>query len=136
MKFIWIMLFTLVSVVFVMSPIIHTYRHLSIALCSYSRSFCKVFCFAKNRHKLLLCKDLRSSRGGGVLSCRFLPVMYIKYVGVVYTQSSIYKYMYYPILSDHLPLSVFTARHKTHLYLVLLIFRNIFVPQCLHTFES
>jgi len=80
------MLFTLVSVVFVMSPIIHTYRHLSIGVCSYSRSLCKVFCFAKNRHKLLLRKDLRSWRGGGKVTCGFLPVMYIKYVGVVYLQ--------------------------------------------------
>ena len=42
LKFIWIMLFTLVSVVFVMSPIIHTYRHLSIGVCSYSRSFYEI----------------------------------------------------------------------------------------------
>jgi hypothetical protein len=29
--------FTLCGVLFVMSPIIHTYRHLSIGVCSYSR---------------------------------------------------------------------------------------------------
>jgi hypothetical protein len=55
--------FTLVSVVFVMSPIIHTYRHLSIAVCNNSRSFCKVFVY---RRKLLLHKDLRQ-RGGGFI---------------------------------------------------------------------
>ena len=63
-----------------MSPIIHSYRHLSIALCSYSRSFCKINTY---RRKSLSDKDLRMSGQGGVLTCKTLPVMCVFFVGVV-----------------------------------------------------
>lgn len=72
------MLFTLVSVVFVMSPIIHTYRHLSIGVCSYSESFCKkVFC---------LFAGFAIDRGGGKVTCGIFVVMYPPHVGVVCLQ--------------------------------------------------
>ena len=70
--------FTLVSVVFVMSPIIHTYRHLSIGVCSYSESFCKkVFAYLQ---------DLLLTGGGGKVTCGIFVVMYPPHVGVVCLQ--------------------------------------------------
>ena len=122
LKIILIMLFTLVSVVFVMSPIIHTYRHLSIGVCSNSRSFCKKVFLSF----YLICY------WRGVLSCGKMYLLPPRKRGVVQTQSPKYMYMYHLIYSFWL-FSVRSSLHKTHLNLFFPVIMKTLVPHFLHT---
>ena len=105
-----------------MSLIIHTYRHLSRPLCSYSRTFCKKvflsFC--------LICY------WQVVLSCGKMYLLPPRKRGVVQTQSPKYMYMYhliYPAWS----FSVCSPLHKTHLNLFFPVIMKTLVPHFLHT---